>query len=74
MLTKIIFTIVIAYLGWRVFSVIKRLQDQRAKQAEKELRSGEAKRSGVEDMVECKTCNTYVQRGSKACGKDNCPF
>ncbi|PHS79741.1 MAG: hypothetical protein COB59_00165 [Rhodospirillaceae bacterium] len=74
MLTKIIFTIVIAYLGWRVFSVIKRLQDQRQKQAEKELRSGEAKRSGVEDMVECSTCHTYVQRGSKACGKDNCPF
>jgi len=74
MLTKIIFTIVIAYLAWKAFGLITRIQDQRAKRADEDLHASEAQREGVEDMVECPTCKTYTPRGSKSCGKVDCPF
>jgi len=78
---KIIFTVVIVYVVWNAFKVFARMQDQRGDRARVNRKKpappppahGPA-HGGAEDMVECATCGAYVTRGTKACGRDNCPF
>lgn len=74
MFTKIIFTILIVIAVWQGFKVFSRLQQQREKRAKMDRDRANPVPEGVEDMVKCSLCGTYVARGSKSCGKDGCPF
>ena len=74
MMFKIIFTLVVAFFAWKLFSFVLRVQNKRDKDGEERLRDNEAKQDGVEDMIECPVCKTYTPRGSKPCGKEGCPF
>lgn len=73
-LTKLIFTVVVVFVVWQAFKYFSRLQDQREKRAKMQSRQAPPTQDGVEDMVQCSVCDAYVARGSKACGKDGCPF
>lgn len=81
-ITKLVFTIVIVVVVWQAFKYFTRLSDQRenrARMADKKGpktrgREADAPPPGVEDMVECSVCNSYVARGSQSCGKEGCPF
>lgn len=77
MFTKIIFTIIVVIAVWQGFKIFARLQDQREKRAKMDQKSSAQDSAqdtaGVEDMVQCSTCDAYVARGSKSCGKDGCP-
>jgi len=78
MFTKIIFTILIVAVVWFVFRTYTRMVDQREKRAKMgSTRTNSASGGvpeGVEDMVQCSLCGSYVTRGAKSCGKDGCPF
>ncbi|MBF0247276.1 MAG: hypothetical protein HQL36_04285 [Alphaproteobacteria bacterium] len=73
MITKILFTIVVVFAVWQAFRMLARLQDQRAEK--KAVRDQDAPRQkGVENMVECPVCRSYVAQGAASCGRGNCPF
>lgn len=74
MFTKIIFTIIIVIVVWKAFRYFARLQDQREKRAKMADKDPNPAPPGVEDMVKCSLCESYVARGSKSCGKEGCPF
>lgn len=82
MFTKIIFTILLVAVVWFAFRAYTRMADQREKRAKMDSSransaSGgvpEGVSEGVEDMVKCSLCGSYVTRGAKSCGKDGCPF
>ena len=81
-ITKLVFTIVIVVVVWQAFKYFTRLSDQRedrARMADKKAnkntgRGADASPPGVEDMVKCSVCDSYVARGSQSCGKEGCPF
>ncbi|MCR4379210.1 MAG: hypothetical protein NUV50_14115 [Rhodospirillales bacterium] len=74
MFTKIIFTILLVAVVWFVFRAYTRMADQREKRAKMERSRANPVAEGVEDMVQCSLCGSYVTRGAKSCGKDGCPF
>lgn len=81
-ITKLVFTIVIVVVVWQAFKYFTRLSDQREDRAR--MNGGKSQKSkgraddpappGVEDMVKCSVCDSYVARGSQPCGKEGCPF
>lgn len=77
-ITKLVFTIVVVVVVWQAFKYFTRLSDQRADRArmsEKKSKKGaDAPPPGVEDMVKCSVCDSYVARGAQSCGKEGCPF
>lgn len=78
MFTKIIFTILLVVVVWFVFRAYTRMADQREKRAQMDRSHASSAPGGgpegVEDMVQCSLCGSYVTRGAKSCGKDGCPF
>lgn len=74
MFTKIIFTILLVAVVWFAFRAYTRMADQREKRAQMERSRANPVPEGVEDMVQCSLCGSYVTRGAKSCGKDGCPF
>jgi len=74
MFTKVIFTILIVIAVWQGFKFFTRLSEQRDKRAKMADKKPDPAPPGVEDMVKCSLCESYVARGSKSCGKDGCPF
>lgn len=77
-ITKLIFTVVVVFAVWQAFKYFNRLQDTREKRArmhDKAAKSqNDAPPPGVEDMVQCSVCGSYVARGSQPCGQEGCPF
>lgn len=73
-LTKIIFTIAVVFAVWQGFKYFTRLSEQRDKRAKMQTRDPQPPADGVEDMVKCSACGAYTTRGSKSCGRDDCPF
>lgn len=77
-ITKLVFTVVIVFVVWQAFKYFTRLSDQREKRGSvggKGASSGPSQSTpGVEDMVKCSVCESYVARGSKSCGQEGCPF
>ena len=78
MFTKIIFTILVVAAVWFAFRTFTRMADQREKRAKVDANRANPASGGVpdgvEDMVKCSLCGSYVTRGAKSCGKEGCPF
>lgn len=80
--TKVIFTAAVVFAVWQAFKYFTRLSEQREERARVNKNRASSARAnaaspppdGVEDMVKCSVCDSYVARGSKSCGKDGCPF
>jgi len=73
--SKILVLIAIIALVWVAFRVVGRLDQARKQQARTPRPSGSESRRGVEEMVECKRCGTYVPaRGASSCGRADCPY
>ncbi|MFC1673807.1 hypothetical protein ACFL12_06625 [Pseudomonadota bacterium] len=73
-LFKIIFTIAIVVAVWQGFKYVTRLQENREKRDRMDAKKSDKTPPGVEDMEQCPVCNAYTPRGSKSCGKENCPY
>lgn len=84
-ITKLLFTAAAIIAVWYGFKYVGRMQERQKELAEERARAAkQAKRSGtggaakggsgVEDMVECPACGAFVAAGSRACGKENCPY
>jgi len=73
-LIKVIFTVAVVVAVWQLFKYLGRLQDEREDRINLGSTNGDAGADGVEDMVLCEVCGSYVARGSKSCGKEGCPF
>lgn len=79
-LTKILFTLIVAFAAWQAFKVFTRLQDRRAHAlarnaaANASAAASPTQTEGVEDMVKCSACGAYAARGAKSCGRGDCPF
>ena len=73
-ITKVIFTIVVVFAVWQAFKYFSRLQDQCEKRQRMDTKKDTSPQPGVEDMSECPVCKSYVARGSKSCGQENCPY
>ena len=79
-LPKLIFTVLVVVVVFYGFKAISQLQERREKQvADRASARGTdaaAKRSaGVEDMVACATCGTFVPtRSARSCGRGDCPY
>ena len=78
-ITKLVFTVIIVVVVWQAFKYFTRVQDQREKRSR--VDGGQSGKSqagksqpGVEDMVKCSVCESYVARGSQSCGQEGCPF
>jgi cbb3-type cytochrome oxidase subunit 3 len=74
MFTKIIFTILVVTVVWFAFRTFTRMADQREKRAKMDANRANPASDGVEDMVKCSLCGSYVTRGAQSCGKEGCPF
>ncbi len=79
-LPKLIFTVLVVVVVIYGFKAITQLQERREKQVADRGRTGgsgtAAKRSaGVEDMVACEVCGTFVpSRSARSCGRGDCPY
>ncbi len=79
-LPKLVFTVLVVVVVFYGFKAISQLQERREKQvADRASARGTdaaAKRSaGVEDMVACATCGTFVPtRSARSCGRGDCPY
>ncbi len=79
-LPKLVFTVLVVVVVFYGFKAISQLQERREKRvADRASARGTdaaAKRSaGVEDMVACATCGTFVPaRSARSCGRGDCPY
>jgi membrane protein implicated in regulation of membrane protease activity len=79
-LPKLIFTVLVVVVVFYGFKAVSQLQERRERQVASRGKSGgggkAAKRSaGVEDMVACDVCGTFVPaRSARSCGRGDCPY
>ncbi len=87
---KLLFTVAVVVAVWYGFKWVGRMKEIRDKKAKDRLRrdaqsgnkggSGGGGASGgeqsdAEEMVECAVCGAFVAvRGTKSCGRDDCPY
>ena len=81
---KILFTIVVIVVVLAVFKFMGRMSEgasgsarPKATPKSKPARKAEADKAaeGIEDMVQCSVCGSYVAAASaRNCGRDNCPY
>ncbi len=73
-LTKIIFTILVVYLGWRLFSMVRQ---NRLNHSKRQGGLGGTDRTATlepRDTVQCSICKAYVPIGADACSREDCPY
>jgi len=70
-LTKLVFTIIAIAIVWHGFKLLSRKSE---KPSEKKSSKASSTSEGVEEMVKCDSCGTFVAPGVKSCGRDDCPF
>ncbi len=76
-ITKLLFTIVAIVVIWQGFKWFGRMQENRelgSQNKKKKTESANAGHDGVEDMVKCATCDTFVSRSTRSCGRADCPY
>ncbi len=79
-LPKLVFTILVVVVVFYGFKAISQLQERREKRVANRASArgtdATTKRSaGVEDMVACTTCGTFVPaRSARSCGRGDCPY
>lgn len=75
-ISKIIFTLVVVVLVWQGFKWLSRRQDNLASGSGGKGGGESAERpaDGVEEMVKCSACGTFVSPSSRSCGRDDCPY
>jgi len=83
--TKLLFTVAAIAIVWWGFRWLGRVQRERRDLAKREARrmkeEGAAAQArsggnpGVEDMVECRECGSFVaSSGARNCGRADCPY
>jgi hypothetical protein len=68
---KLLLLGLIIYGGWHLWRSVSRYGVARRQAAERE--APQAQPLQVEDMVQCRTCNTYVTASGGGCGRPDCP-
>ena len=73
-LAKIIFTLLVIFLVWRLFGWIRQ---NRLKQSNRKSGLGGSDHTATlepRDTVQCSVCKAYVPIGTGACGQADCPY
>ena len=73
-LMKIIFTLIVVFLVWRVFSWIRQ---NRLNQSNRQSGLGGSDRAATlepQDTAQCAVCKAYVPIGTGDCGRGDCPY
>jgi len=79
MFTKILLTVVLVAVIWFGFKYLGRVAELRARKEEREtaekprfepVENGES----VQDLVKCRTCNTFRSPKLGSCGRPECPY
>jgi len=73
-LTKIIFTLLVIFLVWRIFGWIRQNRLNQSKHQSGLGGSDQAATLEPQDTVQCDMCKAYVPIGAGDCGRKNCPY
>lgn len=78
-LTKLVFTIIAIAIVWQGFKWLGRMNERPGRgsvsgKKENKATTSDKADAKVEELVKCKTCETFVAADAKSCGKDDCPF
>ena len=73
-LAKIIFTILVVFLMWRLFSWIRQNRLNQSKRQNGLGGSNHAASLEPQDTVQCAVCKAYVPIGAGDCGHEDCPY
>ncbi|MEX2451169.1 MAG: hypothetical protein WD407_09970 [Rhodospirillales bacterium] len=67
-LTKIIFTVIVVFAAWKLFTWL------RAKRRRQVKRPDSAAAIEPQDTEQCPVCKAYVPLGAGACERGDCPY
>jgi hypothetical protein len=67
-LTKIIFTVIVVLLAWKLFTWVRANRRRQVK------RPDPAAALEPQDTEQCPVCKAYVPLGSGSCGRGDCPY
>jgi hypothetical protein len=73
-ITKIIFTVLVVFLVWRLFSWIRQ---NRLKHSNRQNDLGGSDHGATlepQDTAQCAVCQAYVPVGTGNCGREDCPY
>ena len=73
-LTKIIFTLLVIFLVWRIFGWIRQNRLNQSKRKSGLGGSDQAATLQPQDTAQCAVCKAYVPIGTGDCGHEGCPY
>ena len=75
-IAKIIFTIAVVFLVWRLFGWIRQNRLNQANRGN-QAGVGDSRNPAAlepQDTIQCAVCKAYIPTGAGNCGREDCPY